>query len=61
MKVVEVLSPIDLLQLTRRVCELGLQRGRLVETTAERWALAQRLSGVAASSDEPDLFATGGA
>ena len=52
---------IDYGSLVRRVCELGLQRGRTVETTAERWALAQRLSGVAASVDEPDLFATGGA
>ena len=52
---------IDYGSLVRRICELGLQRGRTVETTAERWALAQRLSGVGASVDEPDLFATGGA
>ena len=47
--------------MVRRVCELGLHRGRAAETTAERWALAQRLSGIAVSVDEPDLFATGGA
>jgi D-alanine-D-alanine ligase len=47
--------------LVRTVCELGLQRGRVADTTADRWALAQKLSGVAASVDEPDLFAAGGA
>ncbi|MDQ2666682.1 MAG: hypothetical protein M3Z05_11800 [Gemmatimonadota bacterium] len=52
---------IDYGSMIRRVCELGLQRGRSVETTAERWALAQRLSGVDASVSEPDLFAAGGA
>lgn len=51
---------IDYGSLIRRVCEIGLQRGRTVDTTAERWALAQRLSGVTATVDEPDLFATGG-
>ena len=47
--------------LVRRICELALQRSRTVATTADRWAMAQRLSGVAASSAEPDLFASGGA
>ena len=47
--------------LVRRVCELGLQRSRGGETTADRWALAQRLSGVATSDAEPDLFVAGGA
>jgi D-alanine-D-alanine ligase len=45
--------------LVRRVCELGLQRARGGESTAERWALAQRLSGVTASDGELDLFASG--
>ena len=52
---------IDYGSLVRKVCELGLQRGRVAETTADHWALAQKLSGVAASVDEPDLFAAGGA
>jgi D-alanine-D-alanine ligase len=52
---------IDYGSLVRKVCELGLQRGRTAETTAERWALAQKLSGVAATVGEPDLFAAGGA
>ena len=52
---------IDYGSLVRKICELGLQRGRLAETTAERWALAQKLSGVATTVDEPDLFAAGGA
>ena len=52
---------IDYGSLVRKVCELGLQRGRLAEATADRWALAQKLSGVAAAVDEPDLFAAGGA
>ncbi|MEO8563980.1 MAG: hypothetical protein ABI601_18010 [bacterium] len=45
--------------LVRRACELGLHRSRDGETTAERWALAQRLSGVAQASAEPDLFPAG--
>jgi D-alanine-D-alanine ligase len=45
--------------LVRRICELGLQRARQGDSTAERWALAQRLSGVAAADPEPDLFAAG--
>ena len=52
---------LDYGALVRRVCELGLQRSRGGETTADRWALAQRLSGVATSDAEPDLFAAGGA
>jgi D-alanine-D-alanine ligase len=47
--------------LVRRVCELGLQRSRGGVTTADRWALAQRLSGVMVSDAEPDLFPVGGA
>lgn len=44
--------------LVRRVCELGLDRSRQAVTTAERWAHAQRLSGVTASElAELDLFA----
>jgi hypothetical protein len=43
----------------RQACELGLQRAREGSTTAERWALAQRLSGVVAPSAEPDLFHAG--
>ena len=52
---------IDYGSLVRRVCELGLQRGRVADATADHWALAQKLSGVAASVGEPDLFAAGGA
>ena len=47
--------------LIRRVCELALQRSRPGVTTADRWALAQKLSGVVVADVEPDLFATGGA
>ena len=44
--------------LVRRVCELGLQRKRDEVSTAERWAIAQRLSGITASElAELDLFA----
>lgn len=44
--------------LVRRVCELGLQRRRGEVDVAERWAMAQRLSGVTASElAELDLFA----
>lgn len=44
--------------LVRRVCELGLQRKRDEAGVAERWAMAQRLSGVTASElAELDLFA----
>jgi D-alanine-D-alanine ligase len=44
--------------LVRRVCELGLQRKRDEVDVAERWAMAQRLSGVTASElAELDLFA----
>jgi D-alanine-D-alanine ligase len=50
---------IDYGALVRQVCELGLQRAREQATTAERWALAQRLSGIAALSTEPDLFTAG--
>jgi len=50
---------IDYGALVRQVCELGLQRSREAATTAERWALAQRLSGVAPESSEPDLFPAG--
>ena len=47
--------------LVRRICELGLERSRDGVTTAERWMMAQRLSGVAAAESELDLFAAGGA
>jgi D-alanine-D-alanine ligase len=50
---------IDYGALVRQVCELGLQRAREGPTTAERWALAQQLSGVAQESAEPELFAAG--
>jgi len=44
--------------LVRRVCELGLQRMRDEVGTAERWAMAQRLSGITATElVELDLFA----
>ena len=44
--------------LVRRVCELGLQRKRDEVGVAERWAMAQRLSGVTMSElAELDLFA----
>ena len=44
--------------LVRQVCELGLQRSRDGSTTAERWAMAQRLSGVAVAAPVGlDLFA----
>ena len=45
--------------LVRQVCELGLLRSRDGVTTAERWALAQRLSGVIAAAEPVglDLFA----
>ncbi|MEO8334847.1 MAG: hypothetical protein ABI664_07735 [bacterium] len=47
--------------LVRRVCELGLQRSRDGSSTAERWLMAQRLSGVTTNVSELDLFAAGGA
>jgi len=44
--------------LVRQACELGLLRSRDGVTTAERWALAQRLSGVTAAVPMGlDLFA----
>lgn len=45
--------------LVRRICELGLQRARHRASTADNWALAQRLSGVVAADSELDLFAAG--
>ncbi len=50
---------IDYGALARRVCEIGLQRARGGNTTADNWALAQRLSGVVAPAAELDLFAAG--
>jgi D-alanine-D-alanine ligase len=50
---------IDYGALVRQICELGLQRAREGVTTAERWEIAQRLSGVASASNEPDLFPAG--
>jgi hypothetical protein len=44
--------------LVRQICELGLLRTRDGVTTAERWALAQRLSGVTMPQPAAlDLFA----
>jgi hypothetical protein len=44
--------------LVRQICELGLLRSREGVTTADGWALAQRLSGVAnVAPSELDLFA----
>jgi len=46
--------------LIRSVCELALARGRDAADTAERWRLAQQLSGVPAEAmGEADLFAAG--
>ena len=45
--------------LVRRVCELALHRARGAGTTADKWALAQRLSGVVVANGEPDLFSSG--
>ena len=50
---------IEYAPLIRQICELALQRSRDGNTTAERWALAQSLSGVSASTGELDLFSTG--
>ena len=50
---------IDYGALVRQVCELGLRRAGSGETVAERWALAQRLSGVSAVPAGPDLFTSG--
>jgi D-alanine-D-alanine ligase len=50
---------IDYGALVRQICELGLQRAREGITTTERWELAQRLSGIAPASNEPDLFPAG--
>jgi D-alanine-D-alanine ligase len=50
---------IDYGALVRQICELGLQRARELTSTAERWEMAQRLSGVIPASVEPDLFPAG--
>jgi D-alanine-D-alanine ligase len=50
---------IDYGAMVRQICELALQRARESTNTAERWALAVRLSGVAPASSEPDLFPAG--
>ena len=50
---------IDYGAMVRQVCELGLLRSREAMTTAERWVQAQRLSGIAQASAEPDLFPAG--
>jgi D-alanine-D-alanine ligase len=51
---------IDYGALVRQICELGLQRAREGATTAERWELALRLSGIVIpASVEPDLFPAG--
>ena len=43
--------------LVRRISELGLERSRSAVMTAERWALAKHLSGVAVTGEELELFA----
>ncbi|MDB4914987.1 MAG: D-alanine--D-alanine ligase [Gemmatimonadetes bacterium] len=53
------MAGIDYGALIRRVCELGLERSRLGAMTAERWALAKNLSGVAVTDDELQLFPAG--
>ena len=50
---------IDYGAMVRQVCELGLQRSRDAMTAGDRWAHAQRLSGIAQTSAEPDLFPAG--
>ncbi|MES2176267.1 MAG: hypothetical protein V4550_00270 [Gemmatimonadota bacterium] len=45
--------------LVRKMCELGLERTRQSVMTAERWALAKHLSGVAVTADELQLFPAG--
>ena len=45
--------------LVRRICELGLQRARDGASTADRWELAQKLSGIVTPDTELDLFAAG--
>ncbi len=45
--------------LVRRICELGLQRARDGASPADRWELAQKLSGIVTPDTELDLFAAG--
>jgi D-alanine-D-alanine ligase len=50
---------IDYGAMVRQVCEHGLQRSREAMAAGDRWAHAQRLSGIAQASAEPDLFPAG--
>ena len=50
---------IEYSALVRRICELGLDKSRGKEMTAERWALAKTLSGVAVTDDELQLVPAG--
>ena len=52
---------LDYPALVHAICEHALARSRGVPTTADRWALAQQLSGVPAPADPAalDLFAVG--
>ena len=45
--------------LIRTVCELAIERRRAAVPAAERWAMAERLSGVIPGAMELDLFAMG--
>lgn len=46
--------------LIRAICELAVERRRTDVPAAERWAMAERLSGVIPGAAELDLFAIGG-
>jgi D-alanine-D-alanine ligase len=52
---------LDYPSLVHAICEHALGRAHDVPSTAERWTLAQQLSGVAAAADPAalDLFAVG--
>jgi len=52
---------LDYPALVHAICELALQRSRGLPMTAERWALAEQLSGVPVATDPAalDLFAVG--
>lgn len=45
--------------LIRAVCELAIERRRTDVPAAERWAMAERLSGIIPGAAELDLFAVG--
>lgn len=52
---------LDYAALVLAICDHAMARARAIPTTAERWALAQQLSGMATSADPAalDLFAVG--